>query len=1145
MVARVKPGIIFFCATILALALLLGNYFHYNNAIIKKAHVTFHDLKLEVRDALYKQKYPDDYITIKVADGEIHRKPLKQSQWTHIYDTYPLSSNGKDLIYDFLDDGDMASADLLLNNIYPIKRYKDVKITPQITWEEDPYNDRYWRFLFYGLRPTSHLLVAGRETGDQKYYDKLIQIVDGFLETGTHKTHAWDDYHAVAFRTMMLTHIWWDLRKHDRLTVDTSNKILESLAEHGSFLADWHHYELHFNHGINEAAALYVLAANFPDLPGANNWLTLARSRLATGLDDLVDDDGVLIENSPYYHFYILEKYWEIYKYSQKTGTVVSRSFDNKIKNMINYGTYILQPDLQKTLIGSSIKGVAHCTGAFKEMAEVDPYFRYVLTQGKSGTVPPKLNISYIAAGQSILRSGWDKGTEFRNQTQVIFDIGPYRTNHSHLDALSISLYGEGKALLPDSGLYSYSEEPFKSYFRGTSAHNTVTVDDKDQADGAAKPGLFEEGDGFAYQSAQHSLYDGVEHERAVALLGKRLVLIIDNLKSDKEHKYRQMFHLFPEAKLTKNGSTATFLDKNDKTALTIHQIIDGDVSLNAVKGQKSPIAGFYSEYYQKKIPNYEVSYTKDATTTSYITLLEIGTHDDQLKATLSSDECCQRVVLINSREADYKIELGETKGKKHEIKVKTPVVSVNNDADIDWSIKPAASDKPLVANSTEFALNPQGWRQTAAKGKILCDESATCEGKPSLTLIPPESGSEMDIEKKVKLDLSHSNIFFRMRVRDIENVDALRMEFSTKNWRGYVTSNLANAYRPEYDSEWIDVGLGKGLLRNNGGQWRYRGKGFDWSNIDRIRFTISAKSGQTYKLDLNTIKTTPEQTQGNVIFVFDDGHKSVWEAAELMKEYGLKGNVAVISERPDLRKTSYLQLSQIKSLQNDFGWDVVNHSAHHKNALEFYYENNNLSGLEKDVTEGLKYLESNGINSAPNWYVYPNGANNKEIRDIVGKYYMFARATRNEPEVYPFADPLNVKSFSVEDSTKPEQVIRAAKDAKDFNLTLMLTFHRISPEGSSPKHSYYNLDNLRKVVKGITDIKIPVYTLSELDKINNVPQNRFEIKNEIPEQVQMSIYPKKKRLPIDNIKTAALSASMSVLMISGILRSYRKRRPG
>ena len=70
----------------------------------------------------------------------------------------------------------------------------------------------------------------------------------------------------------------------------------------------------------------------------------------------------------------------------------------------------------------------------------------------------------------------------------------------------------------------------------------------------------------------------------------------------------------------------------------------------------------------------------------------------------------------------------------------------------------------------------------------------------------------------------------------------------------------------------------------------------------------------------------------------------------------------------------------------------------------------------------------------------------NSSIEAVVGKYYKFARTVSTAPEVYPFGDPLAVKTFStIADTTPPESVMKAIYDAQKYGLTLSLTFRQIN----------------------------------------------------------------------------------------------------
>ena len=210
------------------------------------------------------------------------------------------------------------------------------------------------------------------------------------------------------------------------------------------------------------------------------------------------------------------------------------------------------------------------------------------------------------------------------NQTFVTFNAGTYRTSHSDLDALGITMYSNGAEVLPTSGLYTYTEEPGLEYFHGTRSHNTVVVDGKDQAEGSAEAGSHGSKGGATWASGVSRLYPGVTHHRAVIVLRQGLVLVHDELSSASSHAYSQTWHLAPNAT---PGGTATTLTAtaSGKPQLTITQANPASMSLQSFDGATGPLQGWYSSSYGSKRPSWALQYTRDGTAAAFGTLLASG----------------------------------------------------------------------------------------------------------------------------------------------------------------------------------------------------------------------------------------------------------------------------------------------------------------------------------------------------------------------------------------------------------------------------------------------------------------------------------------------------------------------------------------
>lgn len=581
--------------------------------------------------------------------------PEYELQYESIYYTYPVSAGGRERAYAFLDSGERDIAEAMLDNVFMIPRYDPVTIDP-ITWREDPYGERYWRFIFYSLRPTRHLLAYAREEHDPRAFEKLRGIISSFAERGVEQPFAWDDPHGAAFRTMVLVNTWWKLREAGELTPQVSDDILAALEMHGAYLLEPEHYEENSNHGITQAAALLVLGENFPDLPQASVWRETGIERLDRGLDELVDPDGVLIENTPYYHLYSLEKYWEIYAYVQTHDIPVSDAFLERIEAMIDHAAYVLQPDRDIPLLGASIPRRIRESGELGAMATENPSLEYVLSEGERGVRPEALHVQYPSSGIVIMRSGWGETRPYQKEAQVLFDTGPYRTSHSDLDALGFSAYADGTRIVSETGLFTYeTDHPFYEYFHGTRGHNTVVVDGESQREGTGDAQPLKTGDGYAYVSAMHELYDDVRHERALMLIENGAVLIFDRLRGAEPHTYEQVFHLSEHAELdTAEASGASGVIRHDgnTTPFSITQFIPPDTH-ETWYGDESKRRGLCARGYETLVPCHELAYAVDGTDAYFATLIRFG--KDGLRYDVSYDDSGE--ITITTPERQYTVE--------------------------------------------------------------------------------------------------------------------------------------------------------------------------------------------------------------------------------------------------------------------------------------------------------------------------------------------------------------------------------------------------------------------------------------------------------------------------------------------------------
>ncbi|RYZ06950.1 MAG: hypothetical protein EOO73_14275 [Myxococcales bacterium] len=272
-----------------------------------------------------------------------------------------------------------------------------------------------------------------------------------------------------------------------------------------------------------------------------------------------------------------------------------SLSLAARVQAATRVAAHTAMPSLEVPMLGSSpMSNLGFWETSFDAYVAGDPsevvqQLQFARTQGAKGLPIPLSQRMQVfpVAGYVTLRSAFSPS--YAAQTHVLFNAGAPANAHSHLDALALHLYAQdpttpevdGLPLLADSGWFSYTS-PQRHYFESTAAHSTVSVDGLNQCSfeplgkradptvaASALPSCADLNDGYApsrghlgtsvsdptgydrvlYQSAEVSLNAGVVHRRAVALFGRDVLLVLDQLQSSQPRTFQQNWQLAPSIK--------------------------------------------------------------------------------------------------------------------------------------------------------------------------------------------------------------------------------------------------------------------------------------------------------------------------------------------------------------------------------------------------------------------------------------------------------------------------------------------------------------------------------------------------------------------------------------------------------------------
>ena len=252
------------------------------------------------------------------------------------------------------------------------------------------------------------------------------------------------------------------------------------------------------NHGTSEAAALFIggsLISCLGDQDG-RKWEKQGRYWLENRVDKLVHSDGSFSQYSVNYHRMLLDTLSFSELWRKKMGLVsFSKYFYNKsscatnwLYQMVSFetgeapnigsndGSRLLQiTDIPFIDYRASIQlamAVFQNKKAYPNHALSNQHLEWLGIQQGEDEPPAYCNCEFLDGGYTILRY---------ESVSAVFRFPQFHFRPCQADALHIDLWKNGINLLSDAGTYSYSDKKLSQYFSGTSAHNTIEFDERDQ----------------------------------------------------------------------------------------------------------------------------------------------------------------------------------------------------------------------------------------------------------------------------------------------------------------------------------------------------------------------------------------------------------------------------------------------------------------------------------------------------------------------------------------------------------------------------------------------------------------------------------------------------------------------------------------
>lgn len=430
-------------------------------------------------------------------------------------------------------------ADDMEKHIFQRDPYPAADYGKEIDWGADPAGDIEWVAQINRFYWTRDLIGAYRITGEERYVRILVDLAtDWFrkhpLETTLRKIHPvysyWQGY------------VWLDIETGRRavsiceavravihspeFTPDFLGTVLASLYDHQNKIVNIPMGHVH-NKSIFEQRGFVHVIHTFPEYREKEEWLDLAMRRSHEMLIAQTTLDGVQREYTGGYHNGVYADGLFIETQMRELGRTMPEEFRERLRKMADYTFGISTPDLAFPMFGDTARSrirsgdrrrwplYRHLSSATEQWK--DPKYRALAELDRSA-LPENGSTPFPEAGLYALRSSWDPEQVY----MALHCSPPAISSHDQPDNGTFELYAYGRWLMPDSGYFTYGNDPeARAWHRQTRVHATMTSEGAD-TEVKGRHILWESDPDRDLLCVENQSYQYLTHRRTVWFSGKR-----------------------------------------------------------------------------------------------------------------------------------------------------------------------------------------------------------------------------------------------------------------------------------------------------------------------------------------------------------------------------------------------------------------------------------------------------------------------------------------------------------------------------------------------------------------------------------------------------------------------------------------------
>ena len=472
-------------------------------------------------------------------------------------------------------------------------------------------------------------------TRDEKYPQKFWELFEHWLDCNQPNTGP--NYYCgqeCSLRLMALIFAYFAFHDSPVSTDDRKIKLLKAVAVHAERIDKNIQYAVstRTNHSLTESTGLYTAGLLFPEFKKARRWRRRGKRILVQETLKQIFKDGSYIQHSMNYHRLMLQTLLWAIRLGELNSDTFLPVFAERVKKAVLFLYQMQDPATGRVPNYGSNDGALIFPLNTCDYLDYRPVIQslYFLIYRKKlyehgpwdedllwffGEKSINASSAAIKHGTSEFKAG-GYFTLRGDKSWGMIRCHSYKTRPGQFDALHLDVWWRGINIIRDSGSYMYNcEPPWKHYFSGTAAHNTVTVDGENQMTRGERFILYDwlqagnatlkKEDNLICFSGAHFGYKrlggDITHFRSVALSDEfNAWIIIDDITGTGSHRLDLYWQLGGRFIHFKENSA---ICENDgiKTFLCI--LSPADFTIDHYHGDEKIPAGFSSLYYGEREP--------------------------------------------------------------------------------------------------------------------------------------------------------------------------------------------------------------------------------------------------------------------------------------------------------------------------------------------------------------------------------------------------------------------------------------------------------------------------------------------------------------------------------------------------------------